>query len=73
MSTEKPAPEQTSSSSRNRPAARRAGPNMWFLALLILVLLGVLYLSQARQRSTITYDFFRDQIEKDNIQAVELA
>jgi cell division protease FtsH len=46
---------------------------MWFLALLILVLLGVLYLSQARQRSTITYDFFRDQIEKDNIQAVELA
>lgn len=51
---------------------RRGGPNIWLMVAMILVLVAVLYVVQSPPTSDIRYDFFLDQIEKDNIVLVEI-
>jgi cell division protease FtsH len=55
-----------------RTVLRRGGPNFWLLLGLLAVVL-VMFLSRQRPaQSTIPYYFFIDQIQKDNVERVEL-
>jgi cell division protease FtsH len=55
-----------------RPVLRRGGPNFWLLLGLLAVVL-VMFLSRQRPaQSTIPYYFFIEQIQKDNVERVEL-
>ncbi len=75
MSSESPRPKQDSRAPSGQPPVRRNGPNVWFVAAMLLVLAVVLVVMQTPQRSTISYDFFLAQVEKTepcNIASVEL-
>jgi cell division protease FtsH len=70
---EQPRTEKRSRPPDNRTAGRRGGPNIWFVVAMLVVLAIVLLVNRGPARSTISYDFFVEQIRKKNVVCVELS
>lgn len=66
-------PANSDGAKAKRPAPPRFGtPTTWVMLVLALVLV-LFYVSQnATQRSEISYNFFREQLQQNNIQEVEI-
>ncbi len=63
QNNEKPAPEK-------KPSARPGGPNVWVLVAL-LAAIGIIFLTnQTSGTKHITYAFFKEQLEKENVEFV---
>ncbi len=55
-----------------RPAIRRAGPNLWVLLIVVAVMLVAFFLTQGPRESVIPYSFFLKQLEAGKVAKVEL-
>ena len=72
MSSEKPpggAPSQQPDKPRARPRLNATG--IWLLVMVALMLAFVLFQNRESSRDEITYSYFREQLDEDNIREVE--
>ena len=69
---ESPVREKRGPAGESKTGIRRPGPNVWVLLAIFGTLALALFVLPSQGRSTISYSYFIEQIEKDNIESVQL-